>query len=34
MEIETGLAKGSLDSTSRRDPQKLYHKISDKNWPG
>ncbi|MFZ0685840.1 MAG: M13 family metallopeptidase [Terriglobales bacterium] len=30
MEIETGLAKGSLDQTSRRDPQKLYHKLSDK----
>ena len=34
MEIETGLAKGSLDSTSRRDPQKLYHKISDKELAG
>jgi putative endopeptidase len=30
MEIETGLAKGALDSTSRRDPQKIYHKMSDK----
>jgi endothelin-converting enzyme/putative endopeptidase len=30
MEIETGLAKGSLDQTSRRDPQKLYHKLTDK----
>jgi endothelin-converting enzyme/putative endopeptidase len=29
MEIETGLAKGALDSTSRRDPQKIYHKMSD-----
>ena len=27
MEIETGLAKGALDSTSRRDPQKIYHKL-------
>src|SRR5271169_1034100 len=29
-EIETGLAKGALDQTSRRDPQKIYHKLSDK----
>ncbi|MGB7150174.1 MAG: M13 family metallopeptidase [Terriglobales bacterium] len=28
MEIETGLAKGALDQTSRRDPQKIYHKLS------
>ena len=28
MDIETGLAKGSLDQTSRRDPQKLYHKLT------
>ena len=28
MEIETGLAKGALDQTSRRDPQKIYHKMS------
>jgi len=26
--------QGSLDSTSRRDPQKLYHKISDKELAG
>ncbi|MFY9845428.1 MAG: M13 family metallopeptidase [Terriglobales bacterium] len=30
MDIETGLAKGSLDQTSRRDPEKLYHKLTDK----
>ncbi|MGA9504674.1 MAG: M13 family metallopeptidase, partial [Terriglobales bacterium] len=30
MEIETGLAKGALDQTSRRDPQKVYHKLSNK----
>jgi putative endopeptidase len=30
MDIETGLAKGALDQTSRRDPQKIYHKLSDK----
>jgi endothelin-converting enzyme/putative endopeptidase len=29
MAIETGLAKGALDSTSRRDPQKVYHKMSN-----
>ncbi|MGB6385607.1 MAG: M13 family metallopeptidase [Terriglobales bacterium] len=29
MEIETGLAKGALDQTSRRDPQKIYHKMTD-----
>jgi putative endopeptidase len=29
MDIETGLAKGALDQTSRRDPQKIYHKLSD-----
>ncbi len=29
MEIESGLAKGALDQTSRRDPQKIYHKLSN-----
>lgn len=29
MDIETGLAKGALDQTSRRDPQKIYHKLND-----
>jgi endothelin-converting enzyme/putative endopeptidase len=29
MDIETGLAKGALDQTSRRDPQKVYHKMTD-----
>ena len=29
MEIETGLAKGALDQTSRRDPQKVYHKLTN-----
>jgi putative endopeptidase len=29
-DIETGLAKGALDQTSRRDPQKIYHKLTDK----
>jgi len=30
MEIETGLAKGAFDQTSRRDPQKIYHKLSNR----
>src|SRR5499427_627871 len=29
MDIETGLAKGALDQTSRREPQKIYHKMSN-----
>ena len=29
MEIETGLAKGALDQTTRRDPQKIYHKLTN-----
>jgi endothelin-converting enzyme/putative endopeptidase len=42
MAIETALAQGSLDNVSRRDPNKLYHKLSIKelsalaplfNWP-
>ncbi len=28
MKIETALAKGSLDRVSRRDPQKVYHKLT------
>ncbi|HUM06308.1 MAG TPA: M13 family metallopeptidase [Terriglobales bacterium] len=31
MDIETGLAKGALDQTSRREPQKVYHKLDDKD---
>ena len=30
MAIETALAKGSLDSVSRRDPNKVYHKLTVK----
>jgi endothelin-converting enzyme/putative endopeptidase len=30
MDIETGLAKNALDQTSRRAPQKIYHKLSSK----
>ena len=29
MDIETALAKAALDQTSRRDPQKVYHKLSN-----
>ena len=29
MDIETGLAKSALDQTSRRDPQKIYHKLTN-----
>ncbi len=29
MDIETSLAKGALDQTSRRDPQKVYHKLTN-----
>ncbi len=29
MEIETGLAKGAFDLTARRDPQKIYHKLTN-----
>ncbi|MGA2966175.1 MAG: M13 family metallopeptidase [Terriglobales bacterium] len=31
MEIETGLAKGALDQTGRRDPQNVYHKLTTKD---
>jgi len=31
MEIETGLAQGALDQTSRRDPQKIYHKLTNED---
>ena len=34
MEIETGLAKGALDQTSRRDPQQIYHKLSNRELAG
>jgi putative endopeptidase len=30
MDIETALAKGSLDRTSQREPEKIYHKMSTK----
>ncbi len=31
MDIETALAKAALDQTSRRDPQKIYHKLSNQD---
>ena len=31
MEIETSLAKGALDRVSRRDPEKIYHRMSSKD---
>jgi endothelin-converting enzyme/putative endopeptidase len=30
MKLETALAKGSLDKVSRRDPEKVYHKMSQR----
>jgi putative endopeptidase len=30
MKLETALAKGSLDRVSRRDPEKVYHKMTEK----
>jgi endothelin-converting enzyme/putative endopeptidase len=32
MEIETALAKGALDATSQRDPQKIYHLLKTDEW--
>jgi putative endopeptidase len=32
MNIETALAKGSMDIVSRRDPLALYHKLSTQEW--
>jgi putative endopeptidase len=34
MAIETALAKGSLDVTSRRDPEKIYHRMPVKQLVG
>ena len=31
LKLETALAKGSLDLVSRRDPEKVYHKISTRD---
>jgi putative endopeptidase len=32
MSIETALAKGSMDRVERRDPEKVYHKLSQQEW--
>ncbi len=32
MSIETALAKGSMDRVERRDPDKIYHKLSKQEW--
>ena len=32
MDIETALAKGSMDRVERRDPEKIYHKLSSQEW--
>jgi endothelin-converting enzyme/putative endopeptidase len=32
MKIETALAKGSMDRVERRDPEKVYHKLTEKEW--
>ena len=34
MRIETALAKGSLDRVSRRDPEKVYHKMTQQRTGG
>ncbi len=32
MEIETALAKGSMDRVERREPENVYHKLSQQEW--
>ncbi len=32
MSIETDLAKGSMDRVARREPTKIYHKLSESEW--
>lgn len=34
MDMETGLARGALDRVSRRDPNKVYHKMTAKELAG
>src|SRR5215813_12478299 len=34
MAIETALAQGSMDRVERRDPEKIYHKLSTQEWQG
>ncbi len=32
MDIETALAKGSMDRVERREPENIYHKLSQQEW--
>ena len=32
MSIETALAKGAMDRVERRDPDNIYHKLSEQQW--
>jgi predicted metalloendopeptidase len=32
LNIETALAKGSMDRVERREPEKVYHKMSEEDW--
>src|SRR5262249_32684949 len=32
MDFETALAKGAMDRVERRDPEKIYHKLSQQDW--
>ncbi|HLW51219.1 MAG TPA: M13 family metallopeptidase [Candidatus Angelobacter sp.] len=32
MSIETALAKGAMDRVERRDPEKIYHKLTEEQW--
>ena len=32
MKIETALARGSMEIVKRRDPQNIYHKMTEKEW--
>lgn len=32
MQIETALAKGAMDRVERREPEKIYHKLSEQDW--
>jgi putative endopeptidase len=32
MKIETALAKGAIDRVERREPSKIYHKMSETEW--
>ena len=32
MKIETALAKGSMEIVKRREPQNIYHKMTEKEW--